>query len=433
MLDKISISTAIVLIFVASLILVGDEKPFSISKSLPKQNTNQRLAVDSDKRNVLVVWGQDDKNDNDYGRVYAAFCKWKKGSFLVKAPFLLSPTTGRHGKPEVAFDPVNKRFLVAWDTRQIEQDRIVNETKIIGRIVNRSGKPVGPSFTILDQKANDDRINLCPANSLAAPPGGAAFLLLWNHDPLDWGKREEVGLYSALLNSSGKIISSIKRILKGKYQDDTGGSTGKRWYFGFAPNKTVYCPDGNYFMSIVTQVMPPIANKYWDIHLAKIDSSGNLVNSVRLDTKSAYAGRLAMLSPNLFMAAWYKDGKTTGYLDRRYLPSLKPKKKAFSPLTGGEVRQSDIVKLGKNKGSYQVCSVHIPGSPAAVENDKLYGLYVNSKGKIIGDPRLLFDHQGYLWSLRAAAIPGKNDVFIAWEKWINNEETEIWGLAFSAK
>jgi hypothetical protein len=296
------------------------------------------------------------------------------------------------------------------------------------------GKLSGPIFTVLSQNGDEGAPGICLFDGAAAPAAGPTYLLLWNHYPMNWGEKEETGLYSALLDANGRMTTQPEMLLQGKWQDDSGGSTGKYWYFGFTPDKIVRSTAGQYFMAICSQVLPPISNYYNDIHLLKIDNTGGLIKSVRLDTKSAFGGRLAMVAPDRFFASWYKSTNTVKwYVNRLYRGDLRPKGKPFSPLADGSAIYSDVVKLGKNKGSYQISSTYTPEESAPTEEDILYGRYITKKGKLSGDPRLILNHEGYMQGFVAAPIPGKNDVFIAWKRWVNDGKTEIWGICFSAK
>lgn len=186
-------------------------------------------------------------------------------------------------------------------------------------------------------------------------------------------------------------------------------------------------------MVIATQDNPPAVNAYCEIHLLKINTNGSLVKSAKLDTRDSYEGRVAMLSPNLFLATWYKTGISYSYRDRCYLASLKPKRKYFVPVGGGFVGESDVVKLLNDKGAYQICSIYTPYGTAALKGGNVYGQYIKSNGKPSGKADYLFGHDDSLVYMRAAAIPGSNDIFVVWEKWIEEWEIEIWGFAFSTK
>jgi hypothetical protein len=430
-----AVAAAALAVVGAAAAVFADENTFLISSTLDKLNTNPCLAVDPVKKNVLVVWSQDDKDDTEYGVIYAAFGKRKAGGvYKFNKPFAVSSSEGRNGEPCVVFDPVKPAFFVLWDNRDLEEYAHVHVTKFFGRFVSRMGKVSGPIFTVLDQKEDDGAPGLCLFDGAAAPAAGPTYLLLWNHYPMNWSEREETGLYSALLDAGGRMVSQPQRLLQGKWQDDTGGSTKLLWYFGFSPDKIIRSPGGQYFMAICSQVLPPVSDYYHDIHLLKIDNTGSLVKSVRIDTNSAYSGRMALVAPDLFFASWYKENNTVEwYVNRLYRGDLKPKGAPFSPLADGSVIYSDVVKLGKNKGSYQLSSTYTPEASAPAEENILYGRYITKKGKLSGEPRLILNHEGYLHGFTAAPIPGKNDVFIAWKRWVNDKKTEIWGICFSAK
>lgn len=237
------------LLTISSLVISADDKPFRISSTVTKSNEYPRLAVDGDRGNVLVVWAQSDQNDSDCGRIYAVFCKRnKKGGFKIKSPFVLSPNQGRHANPDVAFDSSKKRFLVVWDTWQEEEgwQMIMAPSKLFGRFVSRTGKAAGPVITVVDENRNDSFPLLRYKEAGEAPAGIASFFLLWNRYTVNWGDREQIGLYAGMLNSSGQLASPTKRVLKGKWEDDSGGSTGKLWYFAIYPEDGVYCPQGSF-------------------------------------------------------------------------------------------------------------------------------------------------------------------------------------------
>lgn len=475
---------ALCLMIVASGVAFSADKTFSISKSLPKVNSHQRMAVNSQTGDVLIVFSQSDPADNDFGQIYAVLCKrLENGKYKVKKAQLVSPATGTHGRPDVAYNPATNQFIVIWDTMQVEADRLTQATKVFSRLLNAVGKPVGAPVTTLDSKRGDSFVYVHTITSSAAPAADATFLLLWNRYPIGWDNRTQTGMWSVLLNKSGVPVNTPSQVVQGSWQDDTSGPTGRFWFFGVFPESVVTNQNGAtvgtgsistsaadaFFMVGVTKLIGPIADESREAHIVKLGAGGKFQKAVLLENALSDDTRVIQLSSKLFLTTWYKDDPDFTHRNRRFNTTVKLIKKASAPLKGSTAWFSDLVKLGNNSGGYQASvppfastspsisggrfDGKYAGSPgllpgkvqrpasrslstnaSVAKNDAfVLGRYVKASGKSKGGAKKLFSHGGALRSIRAIAIPGTNDVFVAWVKRLSDSAMEVWGFSFKAK
>jgi hypothetical protein len=88
-----------------------------VSGDLKRLNNFVKIAVNPANGNALVVWAQGNANNNDYGRVYASeLTRQQDGSYAVGPYFLVSPDSGCHNRPSVAWLPNAGKYIITWDT-----------------------------------------------------------------------------------------------------------------------------------------------------------------------------------------------------------------------------------------------------------------------------------------------------------------------------
>ncbi|MBI1987587.1 MAG: hypothetical protein HYS70_04490 [Nitrospinae bacterium] len=94
--------------------------------------------------------------------------------------------------PGLAYDSVNRRFLVAWSTGWGDN---AGRTIIKGQLANADGSPFGPAFSLssVPGKQSDDR-----GPRLAFDPTGQRFLVAW------WNTFSN-NLYGQLVNTNGSL------------------------------------------------------------------------------------------------------------------------------------------------------------------------------------------------------------------------------------
>lgn len=266
-----------------------------------------------------------------------------------------------------------------------------------------------------------------------APLAPGSFLLLWDSIPLLWSERETGGLYSLLLDSEGRAVGSHLKLLTQAYEDDTGGSTGKLWFFHFHQYAMIAPDSGSYVLALCTKTLPPVADVHYDLYLLKLDYAGGIIQNTLVDTGYAYAGRMAMISSKLFLATWYQGGDAKNYFNRAFSTDAKPVKSSYSPLPDGSVNYSDVMKLEGGKSSYQVSISATEDSPPEFEDNMFYGRFIKKSGKASREPTQLFYAGGEVTDLRAAGVPPSKGVLLVYCLKESDDLQHIWAYLLKAR
>jgi hypothetical protein len=95
----------------------GLDQSLTVSGSLTKLNRDVKIAVNTKTGDALAVWCQADAGKDNYGRIYAAvLTRNADGSYTAGTPFLVSPNSGSHQRPSVAYNPIGDDYGIVWDT-----------------------------------------------------------------------------------------------------------------------------------------------------------------------------------------------------------------------------------------------------------------------------------------------------------------------------
>jgi hypothetical protein len=114
--NRIGLALACVLAICATAAVDAADKHL-VSGDLRRLNNFVKIAVNPANGNALVVWAQGNANNNDYGRVYASeLTRQQDGSYAVGPYFMVSPNSGSHNRPSVAWLPNAGKYIIAWDT-----------------------------------------------------------------------------------------------------------------------------------------------------------------------------------------------------------------------------------------------------------------------------------------------------------------------------
>jgi hypothetical protein len=105
-----------------------------VSGDLKRLNNFVKIVVNPANGNALVVWAQGNANNNDYGRIYASeLTRQQDGSYVVGSYFMVSPNSGSHNRPSVAWLPNAGKYIIAWDTSFYD----LNELKKLEKLLQR--------------------------------------------------------------------------------------------------------------------------------------------------------------------------------------------------------------------------------------------------------------------------------------------------------
>ncbi|MEW6367623.1 MAG: hypothetical protein AB1714_23580 [Acidobacteriota bacterium] len=101
--------------------LVGSQQavgePTLLSGAFDTPIQKIRIAVNSVDGSALAVWSQSDARSNERGRIYAAeLTRQRDGGYSAGRPFLVSPDSGCHQRPSVAWLEKPRTYLIVWDT-----------------------------------------------------------------------------------------------------------------------------------------------------------------------------------------------------------------------------------------------------------------------------------------------------------------------------
>ncbi|MBW1720414.1 MAG: hypothetical protein JRJ43_12825, partial [Deltaproteobacteria bacterium] len=151
--------------------------------------TDPSVAFDSVNRNFLVVW-QDIRGGTDwdiYGQLVSS------GGSLTGANFPISTALNSQNRPAIAFDGVNQRFLVAW-----MDDRNENTGDLYGQLVNTNGTLNGSDFGIAVVAGSNQ---FDPA--VAFDNVNQRFLVAWADSRVSY-----LDLYGQRVNANGTLQGS---------------------------------------------------------------------------------------------------------------------------------------------------------------------------------------------------------------------------------
>ncbi|MDH5766273.1 MAG: hypothetical protein OEZ38_09680 [Gammaproteobacteria bacterium] len=153
----------------------------------------------------LVTWSDvryNSKTDVDiYGRILDAQGK------PVSDDIVISNHKGGQGRSSVAFDPVNKQYLVVWsDWRNAN----TIDSDIYAQRINFDGKPIGKNFAITNLRTSQKQA------AVAFDTDKQRFLVAWKDDRLaDYEK-----LYGRFISPQGELLDKEFLIAKGEGKQD---------------------------------------------------------------------------------------------------------------------------------------------------------------------------------------------------------------------
>ncbi|MDH5388872.1 MAG: hypothetical protein OEY06_10535 [Gammaproteobacteria bacterium] len=153
----------------------------------------------------LITWSDvryNSKTDVDiYGRILDA-----QGA-PVSEDIVISNHKGGQGRSSVAFDPVNKHYLVTWtdwrNANNIDSD-------IYAQLLNFNGKAIGSNFAITNQRTSQKQA------SVAFDLEKQRFLVAWKDDRL----ADTEKLFGRFISHQGKLLDNEFLIAKGEGKQD---------------------------------------------------------------------------------------------------------------------------------------------------------------------------------------------------------------------
>ncbi len=163
----------------------GVQFPITLPPYGYASNFTPSVAYDSVNQKFLAVWADDpdDYGTNIYGQLVNA------DGTLNGANFTIYAGPNNQQRPSVAYDSINKRFLVAWEDIRMN----IEDTDIYGQLVNANGALYGSDFPI----AAD--YTIAQTNpSIAFDKNNQRFLVTWDSDT-----GQDINIYGQLVKTDG--------------------------------------------------------------------------------------------------------------------------------------------------------------------------------------------------------------------------------------
>lgn len=455
--------TLLLVVLLGTAQLKAKDQTFRIDKTLNFVSTNLKAAVCRDNGNILVVLNELKTADPSYGRIYSILLKRKAdGTYAPAKIQMLSPNSGTHVRPSVAYLSQMGMFIVVWDNAGLTLSG--GPTKIIGQLVKpKNGKPKKGNFDLV----SDNAINLQPIVSNvrekpASAPGAIAeeeikFMLMWTRYQTTGSAPAEDELYGlhgvpgfSLGKSRVKVDFKLEatidpRVGHDQYQLSALATSGKfRWrenededgfYLSFSTNGEKQIPDGSVW-------------EYQGFKISgyvKFDVPGNN-QSEFVRTKEywmpegSHAPDTLLTSPKGVMPAL----KTAVFISdvgcRKALFEDQKIKQVEDLDFGSTVIQPRTFRIGA-RITFRAPEANPSAKPvygyvvAATQDGNVYHQRITDAGKDVKKRKKIFNHGGKLqsfdiWRIRLddedALAPKDNDTFILWQKQINNTKHEAW-------
>lgn len=407
--------------------LPAQDQDISLSGKLDEENVLYGVAVSTKTGDALVVWERRAKRGPDkiIEGVYSVFAKRKKdGRYKAKKPLALwcyDDSTGsrdiNYQEPDVVYNPDRNEFLVVYSSG-------TNEIAF-AQIVNARGKKRGPRRSVMPEADPEDWINSTDCTGVkihympgsGAPGASGSYVAFFRHDYTGiqgrWDIKDDWGVHAARLDDKGQITGERVPLFPNLYY----GShyTAECWIGGIenTPDGGLMVGYSQPFEKNGSGTAAWYDDKYYVANLAKLNSDLKIVKTEKVGGKMTLGPEeIVALSKNLYLTVWMKDCdkipcQKSDFNNSLYNGKLKRKKKTVNTLPGQYVFKTSTVKLAKDNRFYQVIAPHY--------GTAVYGRFISSSGKM-SSPVKLFDTGSNYVSVQAAAIPGTNDIFIAWSR-----------------
>lgn len=362
-------------------IVDGDGRPLTddipIVRSIRSQS-NPAVAFDTVNDRILVTWADwrdAATNDSDiYGRLFNTDGTPHGKEFRIASRRGVSQKT-----PNLAFDPVRRRFLVLWmDSRHKEND------KIYGRFVGADGALQGDEFPIsLEGNAQD-------SPSVLFDPRKDQFLVAWRDI-------RPVGTFN------------YEKAVMGIFVDAASGP--QRAAFRIALEKTGCTP-----LSLKSASFSPKENYYFIAWSSGRNYNNTMPEAERRDNRPGYDDRPTGLDVyGAFISV--DDG------------SLR--EESFKIASEIDYQEMPAVAFDSNRDRYLVVWYDLRRPPTNRNND-IYGRYITPKGAM-SEEFLISEEQadGQRQLPTVAFSPGSDAFLILWEdaRQGKGEKTRIYGTA----
>lgn len=387
------------LVLTNSIFAAGDQD-FSISKGSRNYNHRPHVAVSTKKGDVLIGWLEEDPDDSDKRWVKAVLCKQKKsGVFKLRKEITISNPSRTPEYLDVAYNSKDNSFMAVWGSYT---GGVCTNCDLFSRKISAKGKIAGAinQLTSGNDEYGRPAMAYQPQAQPFTPASKGQFLIAYDRIPLF--EFDKGGVYTAFLDDQGKRIAGSTTLVSKSNKIYNIMSTRSH------PWELYRTADGSFLLGF-----KKADDKYTYMpYLLKLDKRGKAIKELRLGRHLSNYVEAIQLSKKLYIATWDQYASQRDAVNQLFKPTLKKKKKEFSPLAGQRTYLNEPVKLENNPGSYQLSS----------DGHYLKGRYISSKGTLSSKTWTMFDHLCLMQELDAACLPGSNRVFIAWVE----SKTEDW-------
>ena len=386
------LSTAMLLVCAAFAISAADEtQQINFTKVAGKYSDAAWLAPNTKTGEILVVWLEEAVTEPWEDKVMAALFRPKNNGVFKKAKTRMLYQAEDLETPCVAYSSESNSYFAVWGEKDLQS----GDHDILGRGLKANGRTKGSVIGISTGFGwNDsDPLIIDLPSAVGAPAGSRSFLAIWHGREADWLNNPQVqsGVFTCNLDATGQPLSQATLVLTAAGWLNEYGDLSR-----IKPEDVVRLPVDGVLVSAHEFVLDyGTAVENLAVFMT-LDGGGGRV-FYRNENYDGYPGtRVVSMSQNLSIGSHYVKGKP---FNRRMKSNLKPNGKSYK-FADATVTSADLVKLGADKGAYQVYAT----------NEGLKGRYIKATGKLKGKEQALLDRSD-LQAVRAEAIPGTNRIF----------------------
>jgi hypothetical protein len=289
------------------------------------------------------------------------------------------------------------------------------------RVVNNKGNPDGP---IVDTIISDDS-NVAPVlcyNEKGGTTdwGEKRFLLLWSRNRPRLNDTSRFGVWSIYVDGEGNWVTDDHQFHFSTWDDSVEYIM---TYSGFVDH-VLQNDDGSFLAALNSKV---VGTGKVDGYLYHLNQNGRLERKYMFGTDGdVLYMRLAKMKKNIFLCTWFHGNVDNwGSLHRRFKITPTPKGKVLDAIPDRDELQSEVLKLGQDKGAYFL----------GLSSGQFHGQYLKKTGKPKGDSEMIAGNAGSFRDMRAITIPGTNQIFVVWRNNLTgpNLTSDIRALVFDAE
>ncbi len=213
-----------------------------------------------------------------------------RGGRLIGTNFTISTTTSRKERPQMAYDPINNRFLVAWEQRGgVQRD-------IVGQFVNANGTLAGENFVISGEVDIQKRVDVA-YNSV-----DQQFFVVWT----DFRDQATSGsnIFAQILDPNGNLIGS-------SFSISTAPGGQFRSHLAYDPTNNGFLMAWTDCRNAVTECSEDPTGVGTDIFAQRVNADGTPVGSdmpIAIEPEPSYRSIVAFnTTDQIYLVVWVDE------------------------------------------------------------------------------------------------------------------------------